>query len=131
MWNMINNNFICGEKDLFRSYKVHLENLLHKKSDLDNKGPEIPFFLKNQLSKKGLIIIKESKINNDNYIINKKLKFMSNSPSPYSKYYNMPKYSQALAKQRFNSKLKERNISIHNENISFYKRFSKKNLCIH
>lgn len=44
MWNLKNNNYICNEQDILRVHKIHLENLLNKKSYLNNKGPEIPYF---------------------------------------------------------------------------------------
>jgi hypothetical protein len=126
MWNLINNNYICNEKDILRVHKIHLENLLNKKSYLNNKGPEIPYFLKNKLSLKELIRSNQSRINNDNHIMYKKLKHMANNPSPYSKFTNMPKYCPALDKLRFNYSKIERDNNIYNENESFFKRFSSK-----
>jgi len=126
MWNLINNNYICNEKDILRSHKIHLENLLNKKSCLNNKGPEIPYFLKNKLSLRELIRSNQSRINNDNHIMYKKLMYMAHNPSPYSKYTNIPKYCPALDKQRFNYSKIERDNNIYNENESFFKRFSSK-----
>ena len=112
MWNLINNNYICNEKDILRVHKIHLENLLNKKSYLNNKGPEIPYFLKNKLSLKELIRSNQSRINNDNHIMYKKLMHMANNPSPYSKFTNMPKYCPALDKLRFNYSKIERDNNI-------------------
>jgi hypothetical protein len=126
MWNLINNNYICNEKDILRVHKIHLENLLNKKSYLNNKGPEIPYFLKNKLSLKELIRSNQSRIDNDNHIMYKKLIYMANNPSPYSKHTNIPKYCPALDKLRFNYSKIERDNNIYNENESFFKRFSSK-----
>ena len=126
MWNLLNNNYICNEKDILRAHKIHLQNLLNKKSYLNNKGPEIPYFLKNKLSLKELIRSNQSRIDNDNHIMYKKLMYMANNHSPYSKYTNMPKYCPALDKLRFNYSKIERDNNIYNENESFFKRFSSK-----
>ena len=100
--------------------------MLNKKSYLNNKGPEIPYFLKNKLSLKELIRSNQSRINNDNHVMYKKLMYMANNPSPYSKYTNIPKYCPALDKLRFNYSKIERDNNIYNENESFFKRFSSK-----
>ena len=126
MWNLINNNFICSEKDILRNHKIYLENLLHKKSYINNKGPETPYFLKNKISLKGLIKDNDTKINNDNHILHKKLMLTLSSPSLYSKCNNLPKYCPAFDKQRFNFDKIERDINIYNDNTKFYKRFSSK-----
>ena len=123
MWSIINNNFICSEKELLRVNKIHLEKLLNMKSDLNTKGPVTPFFLKNKSYLREILRTRENKRNNDNNIIFKKLIFMSTSPSPYSKY-NIPKYCPAFDKQRFNFNKIEKELNIYNDNISFYKRFS-------
>ena len=125
MWSIINNNFICSEKELFRVNKIHLEKLLNSKSNLNNKASETPYFLKNKSYLREIIRAKELKRNNDNNIMLKRLIFMATSPSPYSKS-NTPKYCPAFDKQRFNFGKIEREINIYNDNISFYKRFSKK-----
>ena len=125
MWSIINNNFICSEKELLRVNKIHLEKLLNMKSDLNTKGPVTPFFLKNKSYLREIHRTREYKRNNDNNIIFKKLIFMSTSPSPYSKH-NIPKYCPAFDKQRFNFNKIERELNIYNDNISFYKRFSAK-----
>ena len=125
MWNYINNNFICGEKELFRVNKIHLEKLINMKSHLNNKTPKTPNFLRTKIYLKALLKSNEIKRNYDNNIIYKKLRYMANSPSPYSKY-NTPKYCPAFDKQRFNFDKIEKEINIFNDNISFYKRFSAK-----
>lgn len=125
MWSIINNNFICSEKELFRVNKIHLEKLLNMKSHINTKGPETPYFLKNKSYLRQMFKDREFKINNDNNIIYKKLMFTSSSASPYSKY-NIPKYCPAFDRQRFNFDKVERQFNIYNDNISFYKRFSSK-----
>ena len=125
MWNTINNNFICSEKELLRVNKIHLEKLLNTKSELNSKASETPYFLKNKSYLREFIRARELKRNNDNNIMLKRLIFMATTPSPYSKY-NTPKYCPAFDKQRFNFDKIEREVNIYNDNISFYKRFSKK-----
>ena len=125
MWSIINNNFICSEKELLRVNKIHLEKLIHTKSYINTKGPDTPFFLKNKSSLRELFRSRDMKRNYDNNIMFKKLIFMSTSPSPYSKL-NTPKYCPAFDRQRFNFDKVEREYNIYNDNISFYKRFSAK-----
>ena len=122
---MINNNFICSEKELFRVNKIHLRKLLNTKSELNNKEPKTPYFLKSKSYLKELIREKEKKRNDDNNMIYKKLKCITTTPSPYSKC-NIPKYCPAFDKKRFNFNKIESMINIYKDNISFFNRFSSK-----
>jgi hypothetical protein len=123
MWSQINNNFICSEKEILRVNKIHLEKLLNTKSDINNKGPEIPFFMKNKSNLREIIRTERFKRNKDNYLMYKKLLSTAATPSPYSKCYK-PKYCPAFDKQRFNFDKIEREYNIYNDNVSFFKRFS-------
>lgn len=125
MWNLINNNFICGEKELLRVNKIHLEKLLNIKSNLNNKAREVPFFLKNKSYLREIIRTERNKRNKDNNTMYKKLVLMATSPSPYSKCHR-PKYCPAFDKHKFNYNKIEREINIYNDNVSFFKRFSNK-----
>ena len=126
MWSLLNNNIYCAEKEQLKVNQIHFEKLLNTKARLDNKPSEIPFFLKNKSYLKELIRTRDTKINYINNMMNKKLKFVSKSPSQYSSFINSPKYCPALDKQRFNFARIEREREIHSENISLYKRFKEK-----
>ena len=60
----------------------------------------------------------------------KKLMYMANNPSPYSKYTNIPKCFPSLGKLRFNYSKIEKDNNIYNENESFLRDFFPKNLYI-
>ena len=49
MWRFRKNNLLVNEKDKLFVHKVHLERLLHAKTHIQNKGPKMPFFLKNKI----------------------------------------------------------------------------------
>ena len=48
MWRIRKNNLIINEHDNFFSHRTHLEKLLYAKPHVQNKGPKMPFFLKNK-----------------------------------------------------------------------------------
>ena len=52
MWNFRKNNLLVNDKDKLFVHKVHLENLLHARSYINNKGRETPYFIKYKLSKR-------------------------------------------------------------------------------
>ncbi len=98
MWRIRKNNLLVNEKDKFFVHKVHLERLLHAKTHIENKGPEIPYFMKNKLSKKEILRVKEKKRCYENSIIFSRLLAINNSLSPYSKS-NRPIYCPAFDKK--------------------------------
>lgn len=126
MWSLLNNNIYCAEKEQLKVNQIHFEKLLNTKARLNNKPSEIPFFLKNKSYLRELMRTRDSKINYINNMMNKKLEFVSKSPSRYSRFINSPKYCPALDKQRFNYARIERDREIASENKSMYKRFKEK-----
>lgn len=127
MWNLKHLNLRCLQKERLYQHKIHLENLLSAKSNLKTKGPKCPSFLANQISLKDFLSIQAHKLNYDNLVLYKQLKFFS-SFSPYSKDNKkmIPRYCPALDKVRFNFDKIEREREINKENINFFNRFSSR-----
>ena len=107
MWRFRKNNLLVNEKDKLFVHKVHLERLLHAKTHIENKGPEIPYFMKNKLSKKEIMRVKEKKRCYENGIIFSRLLEINNALSPYSKS-NKPAYCPAFDKKKHNFDKKEK-----------------------
>ena len=126
MWSLLKSNIHCAEKEYLRNNQIHFENLLCTKARVDNKGIEIPNFLKNKSYLRELVRTRERKIKVINNMMNYKLKLVAKSPSCYSKEMNSPKYCPAFDRQRFNYSKVERERKIFLENESFYKRFKEK-----
>ena len=126
MWNLLRNNYLCDEKELLRTSQIHLEKLLNTKSNISTKGPKTPLFLKNKSYLKELIRTKQRNIKINNNIMYNKLISVSNSPSIYSKFNNIPKYCPAFDKKKFNYKRIEREKNISYENRTFFDRFIKR-----
>ena len=84
MWRIMKNNLVINDKDKLFVHRVHLENLLHAKSYINNKGKETPYFIKYKLSRRKFLRDQESKINYENSIIFSRLVEISKSISPYS-----------------------------------------------
>ena len=126
MWSSLINNYFCNEKDTLRTSRIHLEKLLSTKSNINNKGPMVPLFLKNKLYLRQFLKAKERKINFVNNIIYNKLTSAANCTSPYSKYKNIPKYCPAFDKKKYSYSREERARTVSSENQSFFKRFSKR-----
>jgi len=101
MWRFRKNNLLINEKDKLFVHKVHLERLLHAKTHIQNKGPEIPYFMKNKLSKKEILRVKEKKRCYENSIIFSRLLEINNALSPYSQS-NKPLYCPAFDKKKHN-----------------------------
>ena len=99
MWRFRKNNLLINDKDNLFVHRVHLERLLHTKAHIKNKGPEIPYFMKNKLSQKELLRVKERKRCYENGIIFSRLLEINKSISPYSKT-NQPIYCPAFDKKR-------------------------------
>ena len=68
MWSLLINNYSCNEKDILRTSQIHFEKLLSAKSNINNKVPKIPIFMKNKIYLKQFIKAKERKINIGNNI---------------------------------------------------------------
>lgn len=126
MWSLLNNNIYCAEKEQLRNNQIHFEKLLCTKARVNNKGNEMPFFLKNKSYLRELIRTRERTINVINNMMNKKLKSVAKSPSSYSKYISTPKYCPAFDRKRFNFSRVEQERKIYSENKSFYKRFMER-----
>lgn len=99
MWRFRKNNLIINDKDNLFVHKVHLERLLYAKPHIQNKGPEIPYFMKYKLSQKELLKVKERKRCYENGIIFYRLLEIDKSASPYS-IKNQPAYCPAFDKKK-------------------------------
>ena len=121
MWRFRKNNLLVNEKDKLFVHKVHLERLLHAKTHIENKGPEIPYFMKNKLSKKEIMRVKEKKRCYENGIIFSRLLEINNALSPYSKL-NKPAYCPAFDKKKHNFDKKEKLKAIYKHNQFLFHR---------
>lgn len=121
MWRIMKNNLVINDKDKLFVHRVHLENLLHAKSYINNKGKETPYFIKYKLSRRKFLRDQESKINYENSIIFSRLVEISKSISPYSSTYR-PMYCASFDRKKytFNKSEKEREIS--KDNLNLFKR---------
>lgn len=121
MWRFRKNNLLINEKDRLFVHKVHLERLLHAKTHIKNKGPEIPYFMKNKLSKKEIMRVLEKKRCYENSIIFSRLLAINKALSPYSKS-NRPVYCPAFDKKKHNYNKKEIQKDIYKLNYFIFKR---------
>ena len=126
MWSLFINNYFCNEKDILRTSQIHFEKLLRTKSNINNKEPMIPLFLKNKLYLRQFLKAKERKISIGNNIMYNKLTSAASCCSPYSKCRNIPKYCPAFDKEKYCYSRVERERTISSQNQSFYERFSKR-----
>ena len=124
MWNFRKNNLIINDSDNFFVHKVHLERLLHTKTHIKNKGPELPFFIKNKLSLKEALRSKERKRCYENTILFSRLLEIDNSMSNYSRY-NKPVYCPAFDKLRYNFTKKEKAKNTKRQNKVIFTRLLK------
>ena len=115
------NNLLVNEKDKLFVHKVHLERLLHAKAHIQNKGPECPYFMKNKLSKKEMMRVKENKRCYENSIIFTRLLGINRAFSPYSKS-NKPAYCPAFDKKKYNFDKKEKLKAIQKHNQFLFNR---------
>jgi hypothetical protein len=122
MWRFRLNNLLINEKDKLFVHKVHLERLLQAKTHIENKGPETPYFMKKQLSKKETHRVKEKKRCYENAILFSRLYQINNSLSPYSRS-NTPVYCPAFDKKRHNFDKIEKKKEITKLNQFLFKRF--------
>ncbi len=123
MWSLLINNYSCNENDILRTHQIHLEKLIKTKTNIDNKSPAIPTFLKNKIYLRHYIKAKERKIKIGNNFMFDKLASIATTCSPYSQTRNIPKYCAAFDKKKFNYSRIQRERTISSENQSFYKRF--------
>ena len=121
MWRLRKNNLVINEKDKLFVHKVHLERLLQAKTHIQNKGPETPYFMKNQLSKKETLRVKEKKRCYENGILFSRLYKINNSMSPYSRS-NTPAYCPAFDKKKHNFDKIEKKREIQKYNQFLFKR---------
>jgi len=122
MWKFRKNNLLINEKDKLFVHRVHLERLLHTKTHIQNKGPDMPYFMKNKLSKKEILRVKNRQKNYENSIIFSRLLEINNALSPYSKY-NAPKYCPAFDKSRHNFSKLEKLERLCKQNRFLFNRF--------
>ena len=126
MWNLLNNNYSCAEKETLKSYQKLFIRLLSAKSERNNKANETPFFLIIKSSLKEFKRDEERKITKINNLLNTKIQHVMNSPSKYSQRVNSPKYCPALDKQRYNYSRIEKERKIFSENKSLFQRFTQR-----
>ena len=124
MWKLMNNNLVINDKDKLYIHRIHLEKLLNAKSYIQNKGPDIPFFLKYNISNNELRRYKDRKRCYENAVIFSRLLDINNSISDYSKTYR-PSYCAAFDKKKYDFDKTERIRNISRENISLYSRLIK------
>ena len=121
MWRIRKNNLIINDKDKLFVHRVHLERLLHAKTHIKNKGPEIPYFLKNNLSKKELIRVNERKRCYENALIFSRLLEINNSISPYSQTHR-PIYCPSFDKKKYDFYKTEQRKVLHRQNSCIFSR---------
>lgn len=124
MWKFRKNNLIINSYDNFFVHKVHLERILHAKPHIQNKGLEIPYFMKKKLSTKELLRSKNRKRWHENGIIYSRLLEIDNSISNYSRK-NKPIYCAAFDKKRYIFDKSEKMKNINKENKHFFTRLVK------
>ena len=121
MWRIRKNNLIINDKDKLFVHRVHLERLLHAKTHIKNKGPEIPYFMKNKLSKKELLRSKERKRCYENAIIFSRLLEINKSISPYSRTHR-PAYCASFDLKKYNFNKTERKNDLAKSNLFLFSR---------
>lgn len=121
MWNFRKNNLLVNDKDKLFIHKVHLENLLHAKSYINNKGRETPYFIKFKLSKRKSIRDQERKINYENSILFSRLVEINKSISPYSSTYR-PDYCASFDRKKYTFIASEKKREISRQNLSIFRR---------
>ena len=126
MWSFLKSSMSCSEKEELKQNQKHFEKLMCIKPSINNKGLEIPYFLKNKSYLRELKRERERNINIINNMMENKLREVAKSPSKYSKEIITPKYCPAFDKQRFNFSTLERRRIILSENKSMYKRLNER-----
>lgn len=121
MWRIRKNNLIINDKDKLFVHRVHLERLLHAKTHIKNKGPEIPYFMKNNLSKKELMRVNERKRCYENALIFSRLLEINNSISPYSKTIR-PIYCPCFDKKKYDFNKTEKRKNLYKQNSFIFTR---------
>lgn len=121
MWNFRKNNLLVNDKDKLFVHKVHLENLLHARSYINNKGRETPYFIKYKLSKRKSLRDIERKINYENSIIFSRLVEINKSISPYSSTYR-PEYCASFDRKKYTFIESEKKREIGRQNLSLFRR---------
>ena len=124
MWKFRKNNLIISDFDNFFVHKVHLERLLNAKPHVQNKGPDLPYFMKYKLSIRETLRTKERKRNYENGILLSRLLKIDKSLSNYSKE-NKPIYCPAFDKRKYTFNKKEKMKDTKRENKNFFTRLYK------
>ena len=124
MWRFRKNNLIINDQDNFAAHKAHLEKLFHIKSHIQNKGPEMPYFLKNKISTNHLLRSKEDKKCYENAIIFSRLLEIDSSKSYYNKT-KCPLYCAAFDFQKYNFDKEEKMRDTQRENQKIFVRLIK------
>ena len=124
MWNYRYNNLLIKEQDQLFIHKAELERLLHTKPKVQNKGPDLPYFLKEKLSKKEEGRTKEKNRLYINSVILSRLLKINKTSSPYSKS-NSPKYCPAFDRKKHHFDMIESERNLKNSNNFLFKRLSR------
>ena len=119
MWRIRKNNLIINDHDNFFSHRAHLEKLLHAKPHVQNKGPKMPFFLKNKISTNHLLRSIEDKKCYENAIIFSRLLEIESSISNYNKI-KRPLYCAAFDKKKYNFDKEEKMRDTQRENAKLF-----------
>ena len=118
------NNLIINEKDNLFVHRIHLEKLLRAKPHVQNKGPEMPYFMKNKLSIKHFLRSNEQKRFYENAVIFSRLLKIDNSISDYGPE-NKPIYCAAFDRKKYNFDKTERMRNTQRENSQLFTRLIK------
>lgn len=124
MWRIRKNNLIINDHDNFFSHRAHLEKLLHAKPHVQNKGPKMPFFLKNKISTNHLLRSIEDKKCYENAVIFSRLLEIESSISNYNKR-KCPLYCAAFDKKKYNFDKEEKMRDTQRENEKLFIRLIK------
>jgi len=119
MWRIRRNNLIINDYDNFFSHRAHLEKLLQAKPHVQNKGPEMPFFLKNKISTNHLLRSIEDKKCYENAVIFSRLLEIDSSVSSYNKV-KCPLYCAAFDKKKYNFDKEEKMRDTQRENEKLF-----------
>ena len=121
MWKFRKNNLIINDQDNLLAHRIHLEKLLRAKPHIQNKGPEMPYFMKNKLSIKQFLKSKDRKRCYENAVIFSHLLKIDNSISDYGQQ-NKPIYCAAFDRKKYNFDKTEKMRNTQRENNQLFTR---------
>ena len=121
MWKFRKNNLIINDQDKLLAHRIHLEKLLRAKPHIQNKGPEMPYFMKNKLSIKQFLKSKDRKRCYENAVIFSRLLKIDNSISDYGPQ-NKPIYCAAFDRKKYNYEKYEKMRNTQRENSQLFTR---------